>query len=115
MTKGSGPQPRQADRARRGAGESSWQVAECLMPGITPAIADALGDSVNEELARTRSPVSFIGSLLMPDDEVLLCLFAGPLAEVRTISERAGLPFERILGCLGFGWTHPEPEKGQDG
>jgi hypothetical protein len=51
----------------------------------------------------------------MPEDEVLLCLFAGPLADVRAVSERAGLPFERILGCLGFGWTQPEPEKGQGG
>jgi len=115
MTMGSGPRSRQVYQARRDAGESSWQVAECLLPGITPAIANALGDAVKAELARSRNPVSFLGSLLMPEDEVLLCLFAGPLAEVRTVSERAGLPFERILGCLGFGWTQPEPEEGQGG
>jgi hypothetical protein len=119
MTKGSGPRfPQtmpQADASGRDAGESSWQVAECLLPGITPAIVNALADSVNAELARSPSPVSFVGSLLMPEDEVLLCLFAGPLADVRSVSERAGLPFERILGCQGFGWTQPEPEKGQDG
>ena len=40
----------------------------------------------------------------MPGDEVLLCLFAGPEAEVRAVSERAGLPFERILPCVGLGW-----------
>jgi len=40
----------------------------------------------------------------MPEDEVLLCLFAGPEAEVRAVSERAGLPFERILACVGVGW-----------
>ena len=57
--------------------------------------------------------MSFVGSLLMPEDEVLLCLFTGPFAEVRTISERAGLPFERILGCLRFSWTQSEPQKGQ--
>ena len=57
--------------------------------------------------------MTFVGSLLMPEDEVLLCLFAGPSAEVAHISERAGLPFERILGCLRIGWTQPEPEKGQ--
>ena len=74
---------------------SSWQVAECLLPGVTPAIAEALGDRVRAEL----------GSLLMPEDEVLLCLFTGPLAEVLAVSERVGLPFERILGCLGLGWT----------
>lgn len=88
-------------------------MAECLLPGVTPAIAEALGDRVMAELARSGSPVAFIGSLLMPEDEVLLCLFAGPLAEVRAISERAELPFERILRCIEFGWTKHEREKGQ--
>lgn len=119
MTMGSGPRSRltvpQADAPERDAGVSNWQLAECLLPGITPAIADAMGDRVRAELARSGSAVSFVGSLLMPEDEVLLCLFAGPAAEVRATSERAGLPFERILSCLGFGWTQPQPEKGQDG
>jgi uncharacterized protein DUF4242 len=117
MSIGSGPPSWQAvpqrNGARPGARESSWQIAECLLPGITSAIAEELGEQVKAELARSRSPVTFIGSLLMPEDEVLLCLFAGPSAEVRTISEQAGLPFERIVGCLRFGWTQPEPEKGQ--
>src|SRR5258708_37116313 len=97
-----------------GSGPSSWQVAECLLPGVTPAITRALGERVRTELARSRSPspVSFIGSLLMPDDEVVMCLFAGPIAEVRAISERARLPFDRILRCVGFDWTMPEQEKG---
>ena len=76
-----------------------------MLPGVTPAFAEELGERVRTELARSRSPVSFIGSLLMPEDEVLLCLFAGPFADVCTVIERAGLPFERILGCLRFGWA----------
>jgi hypothetical protein len=117
MSIGSGPPSRQAvprpDRATPGARESCWQIAECLLPGITPALVEELGEKVRTELARSRSAVSFIGSLLMPEDEVLLFLFAGPFAEVRTVSERAGLPFERILGCLRFGWTQPQTRKGQ--
>jgi len=117
MSIGSSPPSRQTvpqpAKVRAGVRESSWQVAECLLPGITPAIAEELGEQVRTELARSRNPVSFIGSLLMPEDEVLLCLFTGPFAEVRMVSERAGLPFERILGCLRFGWTQPEPEKGR--
>ena len=118
MSIGSGPPPSlqavpQPERDTPGAHESRWQIAECLLPGITPALAEELGQKVRTELARSRSAVSFIGSLLMPEDEVLLCLFAGPFAEVCTVSERAGLPFERILGCLRFGWTHTQPRKGQ--
>ena len=40
----------------------------------------------------------------MPGDEVLLCLFSGAAEDVRVVSERAGLPFERILACVGIGW-----------
>jgi len=34
---------------------------------------------------------------------VLLCLFSGPRADVLAVSERAGLPFERVLSCVGLG------------
>ena len=93
--------------------ETGWQVAECLLPGMTMAIAESLGDRVRAELARSRGPVAFLGSLLMPEDEVLLCLFAGPLAEVRALVERAGLPFERILRCVGVGWTYSDERRGR--
>jgi hypothetical protein len=85
--------------------EPLWQVAECLLPGLSRATAEALGRRVRQEIAGPPgSQVSYLGSLLMPEDEVLLCLFAGPEAEVRAVSERAGLPFERILACVGVGW-----------
>ncbi len=85
--------------------EPLWQVAECLLPGLSRATAEALGRRVRQEIAGPLgSQVSYLGSLLMPEDEVLLCLFAGPEAEVRAVSERAGLPFERILACIGVGW-----------
>lgn len=87
------------------APDPSWQVAECLLPGVTQAVAETLGAKIRAELARSGSPAEFLGSLLMPEDEVLLCLFTGPPAEVRAISERAQLPFERILRCLGLGWA----------
>jgi hypothetical protein len=85
--------------------QPQWQVAECLLPGLTQAVAERLGQRVRDALAGLpRLGVSFLGSLLMPEDEVLLCLFAGTEAEVRAVSVRAGLPFERILGCVGVGW-----------
>ena len=85
--------------------EPQWHVAECLLPGLSRATAETLGHRVRQEIAGPPgSQVSYLGSLLMPEDEVLLCLFAGPEAEVRAVSERAGLPFERILACVGLGW-----------
>jgi len=89
-----------------------WQVAECLLPGLTPALAEAFGERLRAEAASFPGQVAFIGSLLMPEDEVLLCLFAGPVADIRALSERAGLPFERILHCVGLSWNRQEPEKG---
>lgn len=90
------------------AADETWQVAECLLPGVNQAVAEALADQVKAAIAGSRRPVAFLGSLLMPEDEVLLCLFAGPLADVRAISEQAGLPFERILRCVGLSWPTPE-------
>jgi hypothetical protein len=84
-----------------------WQIAECLLPGMTRSSAEALGHRVAGELAVRPSPgVAFLGSLLMPEDEVLLCVFRGSQAAVRAVSEQAGLPFERIVGCLPLRW-HP--------
>jgi hypothetical protein len=84
--------------------EPQWHVAECLLPGLSLATAEALGRRVRQEIAGSPgSQVSYLGSLLMPEDEVLLCLLAGPEDEVRAVSERAGLPFERILACVGIG------------
>ena len=85
--------------------EPQWHVAECLLPGLSRATAEALSRHVRQEIAGPPgTQVTYLGSLLMPEDEVLLCLFAGPAAEVREVSERAGLPFERILACVGVGW-----------
>ena len=93
--------------------EPEWQVAECLLPGLSRATAEALGRRVRQELASLpERQVSFLGSLLMPEDEVLLCLFAGTRAEVRAVSEQAGLPFERILACVRVGWL-AEAEEGR--
>ena len=58
-----------------------WHVAECLLPGLSRATAEALGRRVRHEIAGpSGSQVTYLGSLLMPEDEVLMCLFAGPEA-----------------------------------
>ena len=81
-------------------------MAECLMPGVTEATVQTLSRRVREELARSpASEVSFLGCLLMPEDEVLLCLFSGTSAGVRSVSEGAGLPVERIVPCVAVEWA----------
>jgi hypothetical protein len=85
--------------------QQRWQIAECLLPGLTVPVAEELALRITAELASRPSPdVSFLGSLLMPGDDVLLLLFSGPQAGVRAVSEQARLPFERILPCIGLGW-----------
>ncbi|HEV2371349.1 MAG TPA: hypothetical protein VGS19_04190 [Streptosporangiaceae bacterium] len=95
--------------------DQGWQVAECLLPGLSRARAEAIGQRLGQVLAETPGRrVIYLGSLLMPTDEVLLCLFAGPEAEVRVVSEWAGVPFERILRCTGVGWRLAGGETADD-
>jgi hypothetical protein len=81
-----------------------WHAAECMLPGVTRALAGELALRIKAELGTCAEGVAFLGSLLMPEDEVLLLLFAGTQAQVRAVSERAGLPFERIVACVGLDW-----------
>jgi len=40
----------------------------------------------------------FLGSILIPADETVLCLCEGEQEEIEAVSAAAELPFERILG-----------------
>jgi hypothetical protein len=42
----------------------------------------------------------FVGSILVPADETVFWLFDGEEADIRAASERAGVPFERLLESL---------------
>jgi hypothetical protein len=86
-------------------------VAECFWPGVDEVAVravDARAAQSAAELTRNGTPVRYLGSLLMRDDEVLLCLFEGELASVRTAAEQAGVPFERILEAAGAPWPVPD-------
>ena len=75
-------------------------VAECFWPGVDEAAVralDARAGGCADELARAGEPVRYLGSILMREDEVVLCLFDGSEAAVRAVAERAEIPFERIL------------------
>ncbi|MGO8877179.1 MAG: hypothetical protein ACLQNG_15615 [Acidimicrobiales bacterium] len=86
--------------------ESSYQLVECMLPGVTEEQARALDRRVRGGLPAMPG-VSYLGALLMPDDEVVFCLFAGPLEEVRAVSEQASVRFERIVPCRPIGLLAP--------
>ena len=55
------------------------------------------------ELAADRA-VRYLGSILLREDEVVLCQFEGPADSVRDVAERAEIPFERILATALAPW-----------
>lgn len=67
-------------------------------------------DVINLEarLVRAQNPegdVRYLGSILMPADEVLMCFYSGSSAEeVEEAGARAGIPFDRVCECIDFGF-----------
>lgn len=76
------------------ATESSSFVAECFWPGVREEDVRALDERI---AACVLSGVRYLGSILIREDEVVLCQFDGPAASVREVAERARVPFERLL------------------
>ena len=56
------------------------------------------------ELSRDGDRVRYLGSLLMRQDEVVLCRFEGSEEGVRRVAERAAIPFERIVETATSPW-----------
>lgn len=69
-------------------------VAECFWPGVREEDVHALDERVRGCLG---DGVVYHGSMLIRQDEVVLCEFEGTAAAVRSLAERAGVPFERLL------------------
>ncbi len=77
-------------------------IAECFWAGVSERALDELDELVRE---RTRSleGVSYRGSMLVPEDEVVFCFFEGASADaVRNAAERANVPFARIVESTHF-------------
>ena len=93
------------ERAERGAATATFMV-ECYWPGMTAEhVEDAL-----DRLARSpvggpdQDPVQSLGCILVPSDGMVLFLFSGPSsAMVRDHSERAEVPFDRIVESIQIG------------
>jgi hypothetical protein len=76
-------------------------TAKCYWPGISPnELERAAARALRETRGSTprRRSVTYIGSILFPNDELVLCLFdASSRAAVKHASERAGIPCERVM------------------
>jgi len=52
----------------------------------------------------TPAAVTYLGSLLFTDDDLVLCLFDGPSRRaVKQASDRAGIPSERLMSSIWLG------------
>ncbi len=75
-------------------------MVECYWPDVTDEKAEAVAERARRaarELAREGKQVTYAGSILVPEDEVVFYLFEGSSADdVREASERADIPFERV-------------------
>lgn len=83
-------------------------VAECLWPDVRESDLRALDERVSEQVGRLAAgglAIRYIGSMLMREDEVVLCLFAGEFEAVRAVAEAAEVPFERILETARSPWN----------
>ena len=83
-------------------------VAECYWAGVRRDDLRSLDERVAScarELTRTGERVRYLGSMLIVEDEVVLCLFEGSATAVRNVAERAAIPFGRILRGTGAPWS----------
>jgi hypothetical protein len=70
-------------------------VAECYWPDVD----DSAVRAVDERIAACAAAlnVRYLGSILLREDEVVLCQFEGNADAVREVVACAEVPFERIL------------------
>jgi Nickel responsive protein SCO4226-like len=89
-------------------------LAECLWPGVTQAEmdeVDARARSTTERASGAQRDVRYLGSILMPRDEVVFFVFSGPSAKaVHAVATRAEIPFERIVPSI----RRPNPHEREE-
>jgi hypothetical protein len=82
-------------------------VAECFWPGVRETDLRELDERAQAAVAAAGSAgedVRYLGSILLREDEVVLCRFEGAAAAVRRAAEQARIPFERILETAQSPW-----------
>jgi uncharacterized protein DUF4242 len=99
-----------------GAEHSRSYLVECYWPGVDEdklAAAVRRARMAASELCDSGRRVDFRGSILVPSDETVFCLFDGSEADVRAVSEQADLPFERVIASLRIDGEQATEEDGK--
>ena len=82
-------------------------MAECFWPGVTAQKVEDTGERIRQAAAAINSERCFaryVGSILVPADEIALCLFeAASLDEASELNRLAAIPSERILEIVRMG------------
>ena len=82
-------------------------MAECFWPGVDEQKvkdAGARGRRAAQAVSSEGGSARYIGSILVPSDEIALCLFAATsIDEASEVNRRAAIPFERILEIVRLG------------
>jgi hypothetical protein len=90
-------------------------AAKCYWPGVTQADLEQVAErAARAGLGSGRDGVAYLGSLLFAADDLVLCLFHGPSrAAVIQVSDRLGIPCERLIDSLWLGPRRSRPEGAQ--
>jgi len=78
-------------------------LVECYWPGVSER-------ELAERVAHVSgAEVTHLDSILVRDDEIVLCVFEGPSADaVRDATQRAGLPLERVVESVRVAQSQPQ-------
>jgi len=79
-------------------------VVECLWPDVHADDLRALDERATDVVAAEGGSVRYLGSLLMREDEVVLCLFRGELEAIQRVADTARIPYDRILETARSPW-----------
>jgi hypothetical protein len=69
-------------------------LAECYWPDVREEEVRKLDRRIAASLT---DDVRYLGSVLIREDEVVLCHFEGTADAIRRVAERARVPYERLL------------------
>ena len=85
-------------------------VAECYWPDVREEDVRALDQRIAASLA---DDVRYLGSVLIREDEVVLCHFEGTADAIRLVAELARVPYERLLATTVSVRTDYTPLQGR--